>query len=245
MRATLAQHVRARDLANEAFFHVYSRLPSLGERQYLQAISCRESTYGAGWKGEGIGSNNQGAIQCSTPPPCDPAKCFETVDHHEDGSEYHWCYKKYPTALDGWIDLVKTLYISHDRDGIRVFANEFRFDLAAEEQRRTGYFEANLDAYRKGTDACLKELATALGEPYSPKVGGSPGSGESPPLVLPHTIQYGARGNIVKKWQLIVGTKPDGIFGPLTRQATTIYQVKHGLKADGIVGPKTWTVALS
>jgi len=33
---------------------------------------------------------------------------------------------------------------------------------------------------------------------------------------------------------------PDGVFGPLTRQATIAYQESAGLVPNGIAGPKTW-----
>lgn len=65
-----------------------------------------------------------------------------------------------------------------------------------------------------------------------------------PSTAIPSTIRYGSRGNVVKRWQLIVGTTPDSIFGPLTRQATITWQRKRGLTADGIVGPLTWALAL-
>lgn len=32
----------------------------------------------------------------------------------------------------------------------------------------------------------------------------------------------------------------DGIFGPLTQQATVDYQTSHGLAVDSIIGPRTW-----
>lgn len=58
------------------------------------------------------------------------------------------------------------------------------------------------------------------------------------------TIKRGSTGDTVKKWQAVIGAKPDGIFGPNTEAATKAYQQKNGLAADGIVGPKTWAIAL-
>lgn len=46
--------------------------------------------------------------------------------------------------------------------------------------------------------------------------------------------------NAVKTWQSIIGTTPDGQFGPATAAATKLWQQAHGLTADGIVGPNTW-----
>ena len=59
------------------------------------------------------------------------------------------------------------------------------------------------------------------------------------------TLKKGSRGNDVKKWQSFLikqGFNPgdaDGIFGPLTYDATLKYQKKHGLKQDGKVGRNT------
>lgn len=53
-------------------------------------------------------------------------------------------------------------------------------------------------------------------------------------------VKEGARGNITKILQQILGASPDGIFGPDTKAAVVEFQKAHGLDADGIVGKKTW-----
>lgn len=62
---------------------------------------------------------------------------------------------------------------------------------------------------------------------------------------MPQTIREGSRGELVQKWQRIVGAKPDGAFGPKTKAATVVWQAGRGLTADGIVGPLTWGAALA
>jgi peptidoglycan hydrolase-like protein with peptidoglycan-binding domain len=57
------------------------------------------------------------------------------------------------------------------------------------------------------------------------------------------TIKEGSKGDAVKEWQGIVGTKADGNFGPNTTKLTKAWQSAHSLKADGIVGPGTWSAA--
>lgn len=47
----------------------------------------------------------------------------------------------------------------------------------------------------------------------------------------------------IKKWQGIIGVKPDGIFGYNTDIATRSWQAGHGLTVDGVVGPNTWASA--
>ncbi len=61
-------------------------------------------------------------------------------------------------------------------------------------------------------------------------------------------LKVGSRGSAVKDLQEFlvdedVGSaskvKPDGVFGPITRQALIDYQASVGLVADGVAGPKT------
>jgi len=154
-------------------------------------------------------------------------------------------FAAYPTLDAGAMALVSLLKRRYTEAWAELTSpNPDAYEYVAKLKER-GYFTAPLEPYQAGVASLYREYSQDLGIPPDPKGGGSPGPGELPPLVLPPTIQYGARGVNVKRWQLIVGTTPDGIFGPLTRQATILYQTQHGLKADGIVGPKTWTVALS
>jgi hypothetical protein len=51
--------------------------------------------------------------------------------------------------------------------------------------------------------------------------------------------RIGSRGKTVAQIQKVVGTKSDGIFGPITEQFVKLYQANHGLVPDGIVGSKT------
>lgn len=58
-------------------------------------------------------------------------------------------------------------------------------------------------------------------------------------------LRRGSRGSAVVRLQLALreldyNLQPDGIFGPMTREAVLTYQATHGLVADGLVGPKTW-----
>ena len=57
-------------------------------------------------------------------------------------------------------------------------------------------------------------------------------------------IKRGDEGDAVSIWQLIVGSKIDGDFGPATQAATVKWQVANGLKGDGIVGGKSWKKGL-
>ena len=53
-------------------------------------------------------------------------------------------------------------------------------------------------------------------------------------------VREGARGNITKVIQQILGVSPDGIFGVNTKAAVVEFQKAHGLDPDGVVGQNTW-----
>ncbi len=55
-------------------------------------------------------------------------------------------------------------------------------------------------------------------------------------------IQQGATGDTVKWIQRRVGAKPDGIYGPDTKNRVMVFQQSHGLQVDGIVGYDTTSV---
>jgi len=58
------------------------------------------------------------------------------------------------------------------------------------------------------------------------------------------TIKLGDKSEAVSRWQLILGVKADGLFGPVTHARTVEWQRTRGLTADGVVGPATWSTAL-
>lgn len=53
------------------------------------------------------------------------------------------------------------------------------------------------------------------------------------------TLKLGCRGEEVKSVQKKLNLFPDGIFGPLTKEAVEDFQKKNGLTPDGVVGQKT------
>ena len=57
-------------------------------------------------------------------------------------------------------------------------------------------------------------------------------------------VRRGARGNITKIIQRILGINADGIFGSETEKAVKRFQSKNGLLVDGIVGQETWKALL-
>jgi peptidoglycan hydrolase-like protein with peptidoglycan-binding domain len=74
----------------------------------------------------------------------------------------------------------------------------------------------------------------------------APGA-DLPPPEQRRLIRMGSQGKEVRYAQERLnshGATPplavDGVFGPLTRQATVEYQESHGLVSDAIIGPRTW-----
>lgn len=53
-------------------------------------------------------------------------------------------------------------------------------------------------------------------------------------------VRVGSRGDAVKLVQGIVGARPDGNFGPVTRTLVQKWQRARDLTSDGVVGPVTW-----
>ncbi|EYF07055.1 hypothetical protein [Chondromyces apiculatus] len=63
--AKSARHKSERQVMRDAAAAILKRPPTLAEILYLHAIADLESSYGRGWKGAMVGSNNYGAVQCS------------------------------------------------------------------------------------------------------------------------------------------------------------------------------------
>lgn len=107
----MLDHVGAAETVRQAFQQVHGRLPTLAERQGVQALSARESSYGRGWHGSGEGSRNWGAISAGKPPCGDGS--FQTTDSYpnDDGTQtqFEQCYRIYASDVDGAADVVRQL----------------------------------------------------------------------------------------------------------------------------------------
>jgi len=54
-------------------------------------------------------------------------------------------------------------------------------------------------------------------------------------------LMSGTEGPAVAFVQRLLGVRPDGVFGALTRRAVLAFQRRQHLAVDGIVGPITWS----
>jgi hypothetical protein len=69
----------------------------------------------------------------------------------------------------------------------------------------------------------------------------------SPPSmpIFGRTMRRGAIGDDVSAWQVIIGVRMDGVFGPNTESKTKLWQASHKLDPDGVVGPRSRQAAMN
>jgi hypothetical protein len=165
-------HARAREVLEAAFRNIFKRAGEMPELQYAQAVSLGEGgQYGTGcYKNIPAGTsncstNNWGALQCATKPPC-PAGCIEASDTHAGGSGYQACFRTFATTEAGAEAFLRRLY-GGGAGGSNVLslARQGRYEDAVHAQRQTGYFERDADSYWKAVDGNVDRVAAALGEP--------------------------------------------------------------------------------
>lgn len=134
---------------NWAYEVAKKAVPSLTgkEIQYALSVARGEGFYGKGWKGEGVGSKNWGAVQGTG-----SAGSFSNVDHHADGSSYIGKFKRYNTDEEGFADMARILYGGGKRGAtgakeIRDAINAGSLRAAVFAQHRNGYFELAPEKY--------------------------------------------------------------------------------------------------
>jgi hypothetical protein len=152
-------HAKARVDALEAFTEVVHARPSLNELRIVEAVALHETTFGAGWKGAGVGSNNMGAVHASSGWTGESFDATDTEPTSTGGATtYAQAFRKYPSAVEGWKDLVRELYLR--RSSVRkaaasgnplsvakaMYATKyFRGQGATDDERIRGYAQALAD----------------------------------------------------------------------------------------------------
>lgn len=230
-------HQEARELARLALVALFNRAPTDGEVKALAGIAKLETGYGDGWKGAGVGSYNMGAIQ-----GVGPAGSFEYVDTHpnKDGTNtpYRIAFRKYPTALQGWIDLARVAYVNRGRDRVRAAATACDWYGVSRVLHETGYYEG----YGRTVAERIANHHRALSKAIAAADGAT-----APKVVVadvPETVRRGSRGTAVIMLQFELEIAADGEFGPATEQALRRKQLALGLVPDGVCGPLTWAALL-
>lgn len=261
----MVDHAGMRALLKAAFELVMKREPNLSEVQCLQAIAWLESAYGRGWKPAGYGSFNLGAIQAGATWR---GATFEYTDTkpNADGTStpYVTKFRKYGSPQEGAEDLVKVVYINHNR-GAKVLprataGDTFGFSAGLYD---TVYYEGfgkdgpdpgdspreeRIVNHHRQVERAIRDQARALGEPLPSDL--APDTDPSPPLQHRPVLRLGSSDHgeptgPVHILQQLLGKhdwplKVDGEFGPLTDAAVRLFQKDRKLVVDGRVGPKTW-----
>lgn len=183
----MASHKDARTWAQAGTKAALGEEPTYNEVLFTQAVALLESGYGAGWKNDGVGSWNMGAVQAGA-PPCDPAKSFMYTDSHPnaDGSStiYQWCYKKYPTPEAGMQDVARILYVQMSIDPTSIEAVSTQMYDKHYYEGFGATREVRIANHVKALTGAVKRITTALDEPM-------------PPLTDADTIPAGAGGSWV------------------------------------------------
>lgn len=141
-RTSVAAYQQAGVLAREAFESVIHTTPTANELRILEAVALHETTFGAGWKGAGAGSNNMGAIHATKDWPGETWGGTDTSPTSKGGTiRYEQAFRKYPTPLEGWQDLVRVLYVQMRR--CRAAANTGDPREMAKAMRAAGYYQGS------------------------------------------------------------------------------------------------------
>lgn len=159
-KASAAMHRQARLDAIDAFTAITHVRPTVNELRMLEAVALHETTFGAGWKGAGAGSFNMGAIQAGKGWT---GETFGWTDTHPTATggatSYDARFRKYATAVDGWKDLVRELYLR--RSSVRRAAATGNPLTVAKAMRATGFYEgrgATEDARIRGYAQALADM---------------------------------------------------------------------------------------
>lgn len=182
----MLDHVGFAETVRQAFQQVHGRLPTLAERQGIQALCARETSYGRGWHGAGEGSHNQGAVSAGKPPCGDGS--FQTTDSYpnDDGTStpFEQCYRIYSSDVDGAADVVRLLTTKRPTVWERMRAGDL-WGMGLELYRTkyygsTGATETERVAnYVNPMAKIIAEMAKANGESEALTLGGGSGAGSS------------------------------------------------------------------
>lgn len=162
-KATPAMHAAARRDATEAFQDVVHAPPTANELRFLLAVALHETTFGAGWSGTGVGSFNMGALQAGAGWT---GSTFVHTDTHPTATggatSYQTQFKAYASALEGWEDLVRELYLR--RTTVREAARRGSVLDVAQAMRSTSYYEGKGATQAERVRGYAQALADMLWE---------------------------------------------------------------------------------
>lgn len=158
-KASASMHTKARLDGLDAFTDVVHVRPSVNELRMLEAVALHETTFGAGWKGTGAGSHNMGAVHATSDWTGDTFAATDTEPTSSGGATaYAQAFRKYPSAIEGWKDLVRELYVR--RSTVRRAASSGNALSVAKAMYATKYFRGQ----GATDDARIRGYAQALAD---------------------------------------------------------------------------------
>lgn len=155
----MTTHAEARQLATVALQRRFGVNPTPGEVKALAGVGWLETNYGDGWKGDGAGSHNIGAIHADKTWS---GESFTHTDSHSDGSTYETKFRAYPTALAGWVDFVGVAFVEKNRAAVRVAARAQDWRGVSAALYQTGYYEGFGDTADERIANHVKALTRAI-----------------------------------------------------------------------------------
>lgn len=168
----LHQNGRAQLIAGYQLSQGAGYQPTLEELQILGAIADLESSYGRGWSGPMVGSNNWGAITCGKSPDASgacPPGCSPNKDSSPYSGEYVTCFRRWNSPEEGAAALISFLYKWPE---VRAAIESGNIDEVSWTMRQRNYYlgfkkdprEASRD-HAAALDKRVKEIVAALDEP--------------------------------------------------------------------------------
>lgn len=249
-------HAQMREILRAAFRRVIGRSARVSELQCLQAIASLESAYGQGWKGQGKGSKNLGAIQAGSSWRGKTYSYTDTTPQADGSSKpYVTRFRWYDTWEEAADDLVRVVFVNRQRTQ-KVLPYAYAGDTHGFSAGLydTVYYEGfgrdgpdpgdspreeRIANHHRAVVASIRAQALALDEPLPADVAAMP-------LAMP-LLRRGANGPDVVKLQealnrhgVTPALKVDGDFGYKTLENVTSFQRRAKLVGDGIVGERTW-----
>lgn len=230
-------HQQAKEWAEQGGKQALGREPTLLERQIIQAVAFIESGYGSGWKNEGKGSWNMGAVQTRE---TDPQKSFAYTDTHPkpDGSSVKYAarFKRYSGPVEGMADVARILF-----QQMRVTPTSIS-DVSRQMYEKHYYEgfgatrEQRIANHARALTAALEKITNALGEPMPPG-----GMSRSATPKAPEESGPGLSGlEFLRRLQSVMAREHSfALLADGPKALLAQYQVERGARIDGILGPET------
>lgn len=164
MAAATNIHQRAYASCAAAFRVVLKEEPTQCEVAVLAGIAWLETQYGQGWRYEGAGSNNMGAITAGRDWTGDTFSYEDSRFDEATGQvvKYTTKFRVYPTAEEGWQDLVRAVFQWSGRAKVRDAARGCNFAAVSQGLYDSKYYLGTASTAEARVATHLKALVGAI-----------------------------------------------------------------------------------